>query len=234
MLHQLEAHYLLPPVDPLVHLAELDVADDVVDGGQARARHLRGGIAGAFEARPVGALVALALHEAEQDVAVELDAGTAGAAGGVLAEARLFDRGRPSPDRLGESRLHVGDPQGNPPHPVAVLVAEPRDRVLGAHAAGDEEGDLALPEDVAGEAAHAGLGPGVRNLLKAQGGAVEMGRLFGVADPEGDVVDGLDGHVVDLGLVAGRGLGHGATSVGAGAAVAPAAPSLDGIFQLLT
>ena len=87
---------------------------------------------------------------------------------------------------------------------------------VGAERGGEDEADFALLEDVGGAVAKAGLGAGVGDELHAEGGAVEVGGLAGVADVELDVVGAVEGEEVGDGF---RGLlgegGHGGFSFGA-------------------
>ena len=105
----------------------------------------------------------------------------------------------------------VVDPEGYGVDAVAVLVDVAGDVGVGAEGGGEDEADFALLKDVAGAVALAGLGAGVGDEGHAEGGAVEVGGLAGVADVELDVVGALEGEEVGglaLGGLGERGCGH--------------------------
>src|SRR5918999_1283559 len=62
--------------------------------------------------------------------------------------------------------------------------------------AGQDQPDRPLPEHPGGAVTQAGLGAGVGDRGVAEPGAVEMGRLLGVADPQLDMVDAEQGEGV--------------------------------------
>jgi hypothetical protein len=64
---------------------------------------------------------------------------------------------------------------------------------VGTQGGGEDEANLALLQDVGGAVAAAGFGAGVGDQLHAEGGAVEVGGLAGVADVELDVVGAVEG-----------------------------------------
>ena len=59
---------------------------------------------------------------------------------------------------------------------------------------GQHEGDVALAQDVAGFVLDAGFQARVGDHVEAEGVAVEVGRLPGVADEEADVIDAAKGN----------------------------------------
>src|SRR5205823_14416717 len=79
--------------------------------------------------------------------------------------------------------------EGDVLHAVAVDDEAARLGVFGPQRRGEDEGDVALLEDVAGLVAGARLQAGVGDHVEAEGVAVEVRRLAGVADEEADVVD---------------------------------------------
>ena len=65
--------------------------------------------------------------------------------------------------------------------------------MVGAERRGEDEGDVALAQDVTGLVAGLGFQAGVGDHVEAEGVAVEVGRLAGVAHEEADVVDATQG-----------------------------------------
>ena len=66
------------------------------------------------------------------------------------------------------------------------------DLAVGAQRAGDDDGDVVLAHHVADPVADAGLEARVGDRREAPQGAVVVGGLLGVADPELDVVDAVE------------------------------------------
>src|SRR5829696_6244410 len=66
----------------------------------------------------------------------------------------------------------------------------------GPQGAGQHQPDQPLPDHPGGAVTQAGLAAGVGDRAVAEPGAVEMGRLLGVADPQLDVVDAEQGEGV--------------------------------------
>ena len=94
---------------------------------------------------------------------------------------------------------------------VAVLVDVAGDVGVGAEGGGEDEADLALLEDVAGAVALPGFGAGVGDKRHAEGGAIEVGGLAGVAYVEFDVVGAFEGEEIGglgLGGLGQCGCGH--------------------------
>ena len=194
-----EAEHVLVEPHPLVHLAFLDVADDVVDRLQADRVERARAVAVRVERLVAGgedAAVAVAVDEAVRRVAVGADGGVlvdavlvlAAASGGVTPTA-------PAADGRLVGRRDVVHFEGDVLHAVAVGRQAGVVGVVGAQRRGQDEGDLALPEDVAGLVPQPRLQAGVGDHVEAEGVAVEVGRLAGVADEEADVVDASKGHL---------------------------------------
>src|SRR4029453_13973992 len=194
-----EAHDPLVELDPLVHPAQLDVADHVVDSLQAD-RGQRGGDRGPGgepgQERPV---VAGAVEQRVDGVAVGGDGRPADDAVLVLVVARLEHAGGAPLGGGGIGGGGVGHGQGDVADPVAVAGDVVGDLGAGPQGAGQDQPDRPLPEDPGGAVAQAGLGPGVGDRGEAEPGAVEVGRLLGVADPQLDVVDAEQGQGVERG-----------------------------------
>ena len=150
----------LVELDPVVHAAELDVADHVVERLQADARDVavrrRRDVA-----RQVRAGVLGAVHERVDDVAVGPDRGELDAAVVVVDPVRLGDAARAAlhgrPVRLARARHLEGDVL----RAVPVPRGEPRDLAVLAQPARDDDADVALLEHVAGAVADTGLRPRV-------------------------------------------------------------------------
>ena len=60
----------------------------------------------------------------------------------------------------------------------------------------EDEGDVALPQDVAGFVSRLRFQAGIGDHIEAKGVAIEVGRLPGVADEKADVIDAPQGHGV--------------------------------------
>ena len=195
VLVEAEAHDVAVEVDPLVHGVPADVADDVVDveeaDGAGDVVFFDGLVAGEEGAGVVGAV-----DEGVDGVAVGGDAGGGDAAVGVGEVGGLLDAAGAAAGGFEPGLAGVVDPEGDGVDTVAVLVDVAGDLGVGAEGGGEDEADLALLEDVAGAVALAGLGAGVGDERHAEGGAVEVGGLTGVADVELDVVGALEGEKV--------------------------------------
>ena len=121
--HVHEAHHLVVEGDPLVHRAELDVADDVVERLEEPLRlavaldpgALRGRVAG-----QVGAVVARAVDQRVPGLAVRRDGGHPDRAVLVGEVLRLAYDGRAGLDRLGDAPVDVGHLEGDVDDAVAV------------------------------------------------------------------------------------------------------------------
>src|SRR5512133_1350697 len=191
-----EAQDPLVELDPPVHLAQLDVADHVVDGLQADRRQRVGhrgpggepgqerpGVAGAVDQRVDGVAVGGDGRPADDAVLVLVVARLQHATGAPLGGGAVGDGG-------------VGHGQGDVADPVAVAGDVLGDLGPGPQRAGQHQPDRPLPEDPGGLVTQAGLGAGVGDRGEAEPGAVEVGRLLGVADPQLDVVDAEQGEGV--------------------------------------
>ena len=190
VLVEAEAHDVGVEVDPLVHGVPAYVADHVVDVEEADGAGDvvvgDGAVAG-----EEGAVVVGAVDEGVDGVAVGGDAGGGDAAVGVGELGGLLDAAGAAAGGLEPGLAGVVDPEGYGADAVAVVVDVAGDLGVGAEGGGEDEADLALLEDVAGAVAMAGLGACVGDQRHAEGGAVEVGGLAGVADVELDVVGAL-------------------------------------------
>jgi hypothetical protein len=94
----------------------------------------------------------------------------------------------------------VGDPQGDAPHAVAVLVRVARDLAVGAHPAGEHVADVVLLGDPCGTVADLGLRSRIGGDPEPERLRVVVRGLAGVPHPELDVVDPQEGEEVVLWL----------------------------------
>src|SRR6266508_4467978 len=184
-----EAHDPLVEADPVVHPAQLDVADHVVDGLKARGRQRVGRRRPSDVAGQERPLVGGAVDQRVDGVAGGGDRGPADDAVVVLVVGRL---GRPAGAAL--QRRPVGDHgvrhgEGDVVDPVAVPGDVGGDLRVGAQRGGEHEPDGSLLQHPGGPVAHAGLRAGVGDRGEPEPGPVEVGRLPGVAHPQLDVVD---------------------------------------------
>jgi hypothetical protein len=187
-------------VDPLLHVAELDVADHVVDAHEQQlVRVVRRHLGAPLEARQERALVAVALDEQVQRVAVGGDRREPDLAVLVLDDVRRMHAARPVLDRVVVGGLGVGHAQRDLVHAVAVVGVVARDLVVTAECAGQDQPDAALLQNVRDAVAAACLEPRVGGLGEAERVAVVVGGLRRVADVELEVVDAVDRHAVDRG-----------------------------------
>ncbi|GAA3061299.1 hypothetical protein GCM10020000_50550 [Streptomyces olivoverticillatus] len=201
LLHVGEGHDVVVEADPVVHLAELDVADAVVDRLEEPVAGLDDRLGG-DEARQVGAGVAGALDQGVAGLAVRGDGGEDDRAVLVLQLVRLLQAGGAVLQRVGVRGAGVRHLDGQVDDAVAVL-----GHVLGEEAAvvgrglddgGEDEAGAARLQDVTGGLAAAVLRSAVGDALHAEGGGVVVGGLLGVADGEDDGVHPLDREGVRL------------------------------------
>ena len=201
--HLRHPEHVLVELDPRVHVAELDVADDVVEREQP-------GVGRAVLARLVAgeerAGVVLALDERVQRLAVGGDRAHADGAVLVGLLPRLAHAGGAALDGGVVGVGGVGHGQGDHSRAVAVGGVVLGDLVAGRQRAGEDEADAALLQDVRRAVAQPGLEAGVGDLPEAERAGVEVRGLPGVADPQLDVVDAVERHEVLGGVGCGDGL----------------------------
>jgi hypothetical protein len=197
-----EAHHVLVEGDPLVELADLDVADDVVDALERHRREAggRGRQAGGDVARAVVTRVVAAVDEGVLGLAVGADGGKAQRAVLVGELVGLAHRSGATGDRRLVGGGRVVDDEGEVLGTVAVFAHVGPDRRVGGEPGGDDEADVALLEQVRGDVAAPGLGTGVGGDLEAERGSEESRHRAGVADVELEGVPALQpgggcGHV---------------------------------------
>ena len=192
--HLGHAEDVLVEADPLLHAAELDVADDVVDREQ-QVLVRRVGAGDRLEAGEERAVVAGAVDERVERLAVGGDRGACGPCRGRrrrrAARRRWARRGR-RPRRWAWSTSGTESAIERTPSPWrawwrAISVPARSVPVSTSRIA-------ALLEHVRGAVAQAGLEPRVGDLAEAEGVLVEVGGLGGVADAQLDVVDAVERH----------------------------------------
>src|SRR5206468_3107027 len=83
--------------------------------------------------------------------------------------------------------LGVVNPEGDVADAIAVDADVLGDLAFGLQGRGQDESNFILHEDVAGAVASAGLGSAIGHQAEAEGRAVEVRRLAGVADVVFDV-----------------------------------------------
>jgi hypothetical protein len=200
VLEELEAHDVLVPAHPVVHLAQLDVAHAVVHVFQAARVRAVVVVEGertdgreAGEERAAGAerlevVLALAGDERVYDPAVGLDARPRDRPLLATLGHRLVGRLGAVPDRLAVGGLRVGHREGDVLGPVTVS----HDLLLGgvvlAQTGREQETDVALGEEEARLLARAGGQVGELIDAEAEAMRVEVRGLPGVADIESNVI----------------------------------------------
>ncbi len=181
--HVHEAHHPVVELDPVVHPAELDVADAVVDGLEQplarRHRGLLGHVAG-----QVGAVVAGAVDQRVAGLAVRRDRRAPDRAVLVGDVVRLLEDGRALGPRVPDALVDVGDLEREVDHAVAVLAVVVVQRAVRGDAAVDHEAGRAGLQHERLVVAVAGLRARVRDEPHAERGLVEPRGLGGVADHE--------------------------------------------------
>ena len=200
--HVREAHDPVVEVHPLVHVAELDVADDVVEGLEEPLRltlaldpaGLRG-----LVARQVGPVVARAVDEGVPGLAVGRDGRDPDGAVLVGQVLGLAYDGRAGAHRLGDAPVDIGHLERDVDHAVAVTAVVVGQRAVGVDRPFDDEPDGAGAQHERLVVAVAVLGPGVGLELHPPGRLVVVRGLGGVADHEDDRVPPGDGE--DIGVL---------------------------------
>jgi hypothetical protein len=188
----------LVELHPVVHAAELDVADHVIERLQP---HARVGIA-VFGHRDVAgkvrAGVLAAVDEGVDHVAVGADRGELDAAEVVFEPVRLGDHARAALNRLAVGLGGARHLEADALRCIAVPARVLRDLAVVAQAARHEQADVALLEHIGGPVPDACLGTRVGRTGEAEGVLVEVGRLLGVADPQLDVIPTVERHEVGV------------------------------------
>jgi hypothetical protein len=181
---------------PVIHAAELDVADDVVDREQAEAGRRHPVLVHPDVAREVRARVVVPVHERVDVLAVRADGGQLDTPKVVLEPVRLDDADRAALDGVPVGVLGARHGQRHILDAVSVRAREARDLAVRPQPARDDEPDVVLFEHVRGAIADTGLRAGVRNPVEPERALVEVCGLLRVADPELDVIPALDRHEV--------------------------------------
>ncbi len=205
----LEAEDVLVEFDPVVHLAEFDVADEVVGVleaagvlgvrvveileefglGEAGEDAPFAGAGGELDGRESVLARGGALDKGVDDLAVGLDRRGDDGAVFVLELGGLLGGGAAVLEGLAVRGFGVVDGEGDVLDAVAVEADVARGGVVLGEAGGEDEADVALREVVVGGIARAG--GLVADLLAGESEAVgvEVCGLLGVAAVEADIVD---------------------------------------------
>ena len=209
--HVREAHDPVVERHPLVHLAELHVADDVVEGDEGRG--VPWGVAGPRDvARQVGPVVTVAVDQRVGGVAVGLDGRGAHGAAGVRFVVGPGHHGGARFPGVGDALVDVGDFECHVEHAVAVPAVVVSDRAVGANRALDDEADIARPQHIGVVVAVPGDRPRVRLKPHPEGQLEVQRRLRRVPRGPDDRVPAADGERVTACVVrddAGQGVGVG-------------------------
>ena len=183
-------------VHPLIHLAELDVADAVVDLGE------EGALAGGDDRRgrdvpgQVRTRVPGPLHQRVPGVAVGGDGGHHHLAVVVLEQVRRLEAAGAVSDRVIVGLLRRADLEGQVHDPVAVRGDPHAEPGPGPGRAAEDEPRAARLEHVHGLVRVPGLRAAVGDPPHAERGRVVVRRLFRVADREHHGVHADDGKAV--------------------------------------
>ena len=179
--------------DELVHLAEPDVADAVVDLEEAQPFGGAGRLLDLAEARREDAVVVAPIDERVDDLAVRVDRAPSERAVLVGSGFRVFEvRPRASRRGLAPGASDVVDGEGDVVHAVAVAADVVGDLAIRRERGREDERDVVAPHHVAGAVPDPGLQAGERDRGEAPQRAVVRRRLAGIADPELHVVDALE------------------------------------------
>ena len=175
----------------MVHPAELDVADDVVEGLEEPLRRTGAlEVAGSLRdvARQIGTAVARPVDERVPRLTVGGDGREAHRAVLVALVVGLDEHCRAGPPGLRDAAVDVGHLEGDVDDPVAVggLVCD--ERTVGVDGALKDEPDRPRAQHERLVIAVAVLGPGVGLELHTPRGLVVVRGLRGVADDEDDRV----------------------------------------------
>ncbi len=199
--HVREAHHLVVELHPLVHLADLDVADDVVQRLEQPLRlalALDPGRLGGDVAREIGAVVPRPVDQGVPGLAVRRDGGDPDGAVLVGDVLRLAYDARAGLAGLGDAAVDVGDLERDVGDPVTVTAVVVGQLAVGVHGTVDHEPDRARAQHEGLVVAVAVLRTRVGDQVHAPRGLVVVRRLGGVADHEHDRVPAGHGEHVPL------------------------------------
>ncbi len=116
----------------------------------------------------------------------------------VAQDGRFHDPSPSAPSGLTIRALRVVDPEGDVVHAVSVHGHMPGHRMVRMQRGGEDKTDLALDEHIRDAVALTCFGTAVRNQRHAERRSVIVGRLFGIADVELNVVRSVDGQKIHL------------------------------------
>ncbi len=189
---QFKAHHILVKLHPFVHIAEVNVADAVVNVFESGRYDLHF----AFFGHKTGhkrAVVGVAFNESMDGFAVCFDGSRFDPA--VLVFEFLDREGRFCAAFEGGMVGFFGivNPEGQHFYAVAMFVHVVGHFVIGAQGGSEHQPDLVLLQNIRGTVAHAGFGAAVRYQFEAKGRLIVVRRLLGVAYVKFDVVGTFDG-----------------------------------------
>src|SRR3954470_12079291 len=194
-----EAHRPFVKLDPVVHPAELDVPDDVVDRSQTDAGRRSPvrpcDLAVTREERP-GVLAPV--DEGMDVVAVRGDRRPLDPAEVVFGPMRLAHSTGSTLNRLPIGVGRIRDGQRRVLDTVAMGAGEAGDLAVRAETARQDEADVGLLDDVGRAVANTGFRPRVRGSRETECVLVEEGGLLGIADVQLEVIPPVDRHEVGV------------------------------------
>src|SRR5690349_985369 len=187
----LEPEYVGIVLHPLVHRAELDVADAVIHILETDAVGVATTREG-NESRHEQALVVLAFYEAVDRFTVRLDPGDDDFA--ILVGQRFWciRRLRAALYRQLERSPRIIDPERDVLDAVAVLVHVGRDVAVRPQRSGENDSDFVLDDHVAGTITRTGLGPAISYDFVAKNLAIKLRGLLCIPDVELDEIRPVD------------------------------------------
>src|SRR5712691_1727895 len=203
--------------DELVHLAEPDVANAMVDLEQAEASGRPGRLFDLAIAGGEDAVIVLPIDEAVAGLAVGRDGRSTEHPVLAAVELDRLDRRAGAPlRRLCKRRMDIVDGEGDVLDTVAMGPDVLGDLAVRGQRRREDERDVVASHHIARPVADSGLQTRERDRREAPQGAVVGRRLAGVADPELDMVDAIEREEV-LGLRVGVLVDPGAGLVGGAA-----------------
>ena len=192
-----EAQHVPVVVDETVHVAELDVADAVIDLEQRESPGRPCRFLDLPEPGREDAVVVVPVDERVDHLAVGVDRAPAKDPVLVVARFRVLEIGaRPAGRRLAPRGADIVDGEGDVVDAVAVSMDVLGDLAVRRQGAGQHDRDVVLAHDVARPVPDAGLEARVGDRGEAPERPEVVRGLAGVADPELDVVDALEGQEV--------------------------------------
>ncbi len=193
MNQQFKPHDGAVEVHPVVHFAQLHIADDVVNFVDpyrlARDEHL-------FEAGHEHPAIAVAIDEGMDHIAVGVDRGDMHFAVVVFEDGWLLRAACAAPHRLAISARHIVHLKCNIANAVPVLHQPVYLGMVCFVRGSQHKADVVLLEHITGFVAHARLQSSVCHHIEAEHRAVKVGCLLRVADKKPHMVNPSNRHNV--------------------------------------